>query len=71
LGKGFGSYVYSALDKFDSIGRREWMSTASFGTAQALDIRQLSDLVAVPPEFLENVRAAVSPGRRLSSLMCG
>src|SRR6516162_8602316 len=29
LGKGFGSYVYSALDKLDSTGRREWMSTTS------------------------------------------
>ena len=55
LGKGFGSYVYSALDKLDSTGRREWMSTASFGSARALDIRQLSEHVTIPPEFLENV----------------
>jgi hypothetical protein len=65
LGKGFGSHVYSALDKFDPSGRREWMSTASFGAARALDIRQLSEHVAIPPEFLENVRATVSPGTTL------
>ena len=65
LGKGFGSYVYSALDKLDSTGRREWMSIASFGSARALDLRQLSEHVTIPPEFLENVRATVSPGTTL------
>ena len=65
LGKSFGSYVYSALDKFDSTGRREWMSTASFGSAAALDIRQLSEHVTIPQEFLENARATVSPGATL------
>jgi L,D-transpeptidase-like protein len=65
LGKGFGSYVYSALDKFDPSGKREWMSTASFRAARALDIRQLSEHVAIPPEFLKNVRATVSPGTTL------
>jgi hypothetical protein len=65
LGKGFGSYVYSALDKFDSTGRREWMSTASFGSARALDVRQLSEHVTIPAEFLENARGTVSPGTTL------
>jgi hypothetical protein len=65
LGKGFGSHVYSALDKFDPSGRREWMSTASFSAARALDIRQLSEHVAIPPEFLDNVRATVAPGTTL------
>jgi hypothetical protein len=31
LGQGLGSHVYSALDKFDQNGLREWISTASFG----------------------------------------
>jgi len=65
LGNGFGSHVYSALDKFEPDGRREWMSTASFGAAHALDIRQLSEHVAIPPEFLEKARATVSPGTTL------
>jgi hypothetical protein len=65
LGEGLGSHVYSALDKFDPTGRREWMSTASFGKAHALDIRQLSEHVTIPPEFLEHVRATVSPGTTL------
>jgi hypothetical protein len=65
LGEGLGSHVYSALDKFDLTGRREWMSTASFGTARALDIGQLSEHVTIPPEFLKNVRATISPGATL------
>lgn len=65
LDKGFGSHVYSALDKVEPTGRREWMSTASFGAIRALDIRQLSERVDIPPQFLENARATVSPGTTL------
>jgi len=65
LGEGLGSHVYSALDKFDSSGRREWMSTASFGKAHALDIRQLAEHESIAPEFLKNVRGTISPGTTL------
>ena len=65
LGQDLGSHVYSALDKFDTKGRREWMSTASFGRAHALDINELVQLVTITPEFLEHARAAVSPGTTL------
>lgn len=57
-----GSQVYSALDKIDPTGRRDWMSTASFGSASPLDIKQVAQQVVIPPEFLEYVRAIVSPG---------
>jgi hypothetical protein len=65
LDKDLGSQVYSALDKIDRTGRRDWMSTASFGSAQPLDIKQVAERVAIPPEFLEYVRAIVSPGTTL------
>ena len=65
LDQGFGSHVYSALDKFDASGRREWISTASFGRTRAPDIRKLSNRVTIPPEFLERARAVVSPGTTL------
>ena len=65
LGQDLGSHVYSALDKFDTKGRREWMSTASFGRAHALDINELVQLVTITPEFLEHARATVSPGTTL------
>jgi len=65
LGQGFGSHVYSALDKFGSNGQREWLSTSSFGRASAPDIEELAMHVTFPPGFLEQARAAVSPGTTL------
>jgi hypothetical protein len=65
LDRGFGSHVYSALDKFDASGRREWISTASFGRTRAPDIKKLANQVTIPPEFLERARTAVSPGTTL------
>ena len=65
LVQGLGSHVYSALDKFGSNGRREWLSTSSFGRASAPDIEELAKHVTIPPGFLEQARAAVSPGTTL------
>jgi hypothetical protein len=65
LGQGLGSHVYSALDKFDSNGRLEWIVTASFGGVRTPEIRQLANNVNIAPEFLEHARAAVSPGTTL------
>lgn len=65
LGRGLGSHVYSALDKLDANGRREWISTASFGRGRAPDIKELAKRVTIAPEFLEHVRAAISPGTTL------
>ncbi len=60
-----GSHVYSALDKFDPNGLREWISTASYGQARAPDIKELAQRVTIAPEFLEHARAAVLPGTTL------
>ena len=65
LGQDLGSHVYSALDKFDPTGRRVWMSTASFGRSQPLDIKELVKVVTITPKFLEQARAAVSSGTTL------
>jgi hypothetical protein len=65
LGQGLGSHVYSALDKFDSNGRPEWISTASFGRAPAPDVKEVVNRVTIAPEFLEHARAAVSAGTTL------
>jgi len=65
LGQGLGSHVYSALDRFDSSGRPEWISTASFGRALAPDVKEVVNRVTIAPEFLEHARAAVSPGTTL------
>ena len=65
LDQGLGSHVYSALDKFDPTGRREWISTASFGRTRAPDIQAVAKHVTIAPEFLERARAMISPGTTL------
>jgi hypothetical protein len=65
LGEGLGSHVYSALDKFDSNGRREWISTASFDRTLAPDVKQVVNRVTIATRFLEHARAAVAPGTTL------
>jgi hypothetical protein len=65
LGQGLGSYVYSALDKFNQNGRREWISTASFGPGNAPDINEVVKRVSIPPDFLDRARGAVLPGSTL------
>ena len=65
LGPGLGSHVYSALDKFDANGRREWISTASFGPIRAPDVKELAKRVTIAPEFREHLGTAVSPGTTL------
>jgi L,D-transpeptidase catalytic domain len=65
LSQDIGSHVYSALDKFDPNGRREWVSTASFGRTRAPNIEELAKQVIITPEFLKDVQAAVAPGTTL------
>jgi len=56
--------VYSALSSVDSSGRRDWISTASVG-GRAANIPELAKRVAIPPDFLANVRALITPGTTL------
>jgi hypothetical protein len=65
LSRDFGSHVYSALDKFGPNGRREWISTASFGPARTPDIKEVAEHVTIAREFLERARTVVSPGTTL------
>jgi len=65
LNRQLGSHVYSALDKFNSDAQREWISTASFGSSRAPELHEVVRQVRIAPEFLKNVRAAVSPGTTL------
>jgi len=65
LSKGFGSHVYSALSKLDQKGQREWLSTASFGPTPAPDVKELAGSLAIDAKFLEDMRAAISPGTTL------
>ena len=50
---------------FDPDGRREWISTASFGDVRAPDVKDLAQCVTIAPVFLEHARSAVLPGATL------
>jgi hypothetical protein len=60
-----GSYVYSALNELDKDGRRDWLSTARFGQGRPPDLKALVKQVRLAPQFLEDIRAAISPGTTL------
>ena len=59
-----GSYVYSALNRVDANGRRDWVSTASAG-GRAPDLKKLSNQAGVDPQFLANLRSLIVPGTTL------
>ena len=59
-----GTYVYAADSTIDSLGRRDWISTASVGK-RAPDLKNLEDRISIDPSFLEDVRALITPGTTL------
>jgi hypothetical protein len=64
IGRLSGSHVYSALSSVDASERRDWISTASVG-GRSPNIQELAKRVAIPPDFLVNVRALITPGTTL------
>jgi hypothetical protein len=59
-----GTHVFSALTTVDSEGRRDWLASTSIGGRRP-NLRELARRVAIPPLFLENVRALITPGTTL------
>ncbi len=59
-----GLYVYSALEKVDAAGQREWFSTASM-VGVAPKIKDLMKRVTVDPEFLDKTRSMIKSGTTL------
>jgi hypothetical protein len=58
------TYVYSADSGTDSAGRRDWISTASVGR-EPPNLKDLADRISIDSNFLQDVRAMVSPGTTL------
>jgi hypothetical protein len=56
-----GSHAFSALEKVDAMGRRDWLSVTSVGGATP-DLKALADRMAVDPVMLANARALIVPG---------
>src|SRR6185436_9038620 len=59
-----GSHAFSALEKVDAQGRRDWLSVTSVGGA-APDLKALADRMTVDPGILANTRALIVPGTSL------
>jgi hypothetical protein len=59
-----GTYVYSANSAIDSAGRRDWISTASVGRKPP-NLKDLKDRISIDSNFLQDVRAMISPGTTL------
>jgi hypothetical protein len=59
-----GTHIFSALATVDSDGRRDWLSSSSIGGRRP-NLKDLAKRVAIPPAFLANVRALITPGTTL------
>jgi len=64
-GHSFGNHVYAALNQVDSIGRHEWSALGSFDGSPSPDLKTLASRLAIPPDFLTQARAIVTPGTTL------
>jgi hypothetical protein len=64
IGRLSGTHVYSALSSVDASGRRDWITTASTG-GRSPNLKELTKRAAIPPDFLANVRALITPGTTL------
>ena len=60
-----GIQVFTALDKLDADGHREWLATNVIGAGENLNIAALAKQSSIPPDFIQNVRAVVKAGTTL------
>ena len=56
-----GSHAFSALEKVDAKGRRDWLSVTSVGGATP-DLKALADRMTVDAGILASTRALIVPG---------
>jgi len=59
-----GSHAFSALEKVDAQGRRDWLSVTSVGGAEP-DLKALADRMTVDQGILASTRALIVPGTSL------
>jgi L,D-transpeptidase catalytic domain len=59
-----GTYVYTADATVDSMGRREWIQTASVGK-KAPKLKDWENRIAINPSFLQDLRGIIGPGTTL------
>jgi len=59
-----GSHAFSALEKVDAKGRRDWLSVTSVG-GMTPDVKALADRMTVDAGILASTRALIVPGTSL------
>jgi L,D-transpeptidase catalytic domain len=64
IGRLSGTHIYSALSLVEASGKRDWITAASVG-GRSPDLQQLAQRATIPPDFLANLRALVTPGTTL------
>ena len=60
-----GTHAYTALDKFYPDGRREWSVIDTIGDEPAPNLHDLAAHLAIPPDFMTQMRSIVIPGTTL------
>ena len=60
-----GLHAYTALDRYDNEGHRQWSVINTLGDHNAPDIRDLAKHLSIPPAFLAQLRAVIQPGTTL------
>jgi hypothetical protein len=60
-----GLHAYTALDRYDNEGHRQWSAINTLGDHNAPDIRDLAKHLSIPPAFLAQLRAVIQPGTTL------
>jgi hypothetical protein len=59
-----GTYVYAADSIIDSVGRCDWIATASVGK-KGPNLKDLEQRISIDASFLQDVCQLISPGTTL------
>jgi len=64
-GEHIGIQVFTALDKTDAAGQREWLAITAIGGSRKVDVPELVRTSSIPAGFLQKLRDAVTAGTTL------
>jgi Ion channel len=64
-GDHIGIQVFTALDKMDPDGHREWLAVAAIGDGSKVPIPDLAKRSSIPEGFLQKARGTISAGTTL------
>ena len=64
-GQNIGIQVFTALDKTDADGHRQWLAVAAIGGGKKVDVPELAKRSSIPAGFFKSVRDVVTAGTTL------